>query len=53
MLLIGKTARSGRESDQMGEPLKTIVLGLLVLFGVWLVLALFEAMPHFTIVVGR
>lgn len=36
----------------MNEPLRTIVLGLVVLFGVWLILALFEAMPHFSVMIG-
>lgn len=40
------------ERVRMREPLRTVVLGLLVLFGVWVVLAVFEAMPHFSIVIG-
>lgn len=36
----------------MKEPLKTVVIGLAILFGAYGVLAFFEAMPHFTIVIG-
>ena len=36
----------------MREPLRTIVLGLLVLIGAYLALAVYEAMPHFSIVIG-
>jgi len=38
--------------EQVKEPLKTIVIGLIVLFSAYVVLALFEAMPHSTIVIG-
>jgi MFS superfamily sulfate permease-like transporter len=34
------------------EPLRTIVLGLLVLLGAYLALAVYEAMPHFSVVIG-
>ena len=36
----------------MKEPLKTVVVGLALLFGAYVVLALFEAMPHFSLIIG-